>query len=168
MVDVRGQPRRALVAAMPWSRRCFWRSESTAWCMPSLTTTVSERRGRAPPSQRQSASAQGGGGRLPRAEPRLHDRHQRRVLDRRIRRGGFPGAGQLAAFALVESRIGARLRSAAPKPSGCATTWRAGSRAITSRRARPISIAIFQLGRADPSKMAVESRNAPDEHQSTT
>ena len=53
-----------------------------------------ERRHRACASQCRLRRPQGRGGRVPRAEPRLHDRH-RHAADRRIGCCGFPRAGQL-------------------------------------------------------------------------
>ena len=104
--------------------------------------TVSERRGRARAAQRRLRRTEGRGGRLSRAEPRLHDRHLD-AADRRIGRGRFPRAGQLPLRA-GGIALGARLCRSAPKRSGCATTWRSGSRAITISQGKAISIAIFR------------------------
>ncbi|MGY4337398.1 4-amino-4-deoxy-L-arabinose transferase-like glycosyltransferase [Bradyrhizobium sp. LM2.9] len=55
---------------------------------------VSEHRGRTRTSQRHLRRAEGGRGRLSRAQPRLPDRHAD-AAHRRFGRGGFPAAGEL-------------------------------------------------------------------------
>ena len=62
--------------------------------LPSLTTLFPSAEVARALAQRRLRRAEGRRGGLSRAEPGLHDRH-RHAADRRIGRGGFPGAGQL-------------------------------------------------------------------------
>ena len=93
VVDVRGQPRRAF-AVERRGRRDVSLDRNLRHRHAVADHGVSERRDRARASQRRLRRPEGRRGRLPRAEPCIHDRHQH-AIDRRVGRCGFPGAGQL-------------------------------------------------------------------------
>ncbi|MEH2527795.1 UPF0716 family protein affecting phage T7 exclusion [Bradyrhizobium sp. AZCC 2176] len=93
VVDVRGQPRRAIVVERR-SRGDVSGDRNLRHRHAIADHHVSKCGDRAGASQRGLRRAKGSRGGLSRAEPRLHDRH-RHVADRRIGRCRFSGAGQL-------------------------------------------------------------------------